>query len=121
MPRSLDHERPPESTLRAVVQSKARRTLSASQIEADPARVAEGWTRRFVIEGARAGEMMRLYEGLGYEVCADPIRGETVSNECVHCRLVVMLDFKMIYTRRRAQHEPAGGPAHVPRRKRRWE
>jgi hypothetical protein len=105
MPRPHDHERPAEHALQSLVQSEARRSLSASQIEADPARLAEGWSRRFIIEGARAGEMIRLYEELGYEVCADPIRGETVSNDCVDCRLVMMLDFKMIYTRRRERQE----------------
>ncbi len=99
------HERPPEHALQYIVQSEARRALSASQIEADPVRLAEGWSRRFIIEGARVEEMIRLYEGLGYEVCADPIRGETVSNDCVDCQLVMALDFKMIYTRRRDQQK----------------
>jgi hypothetical protein len=107
MPRPHDHERPPEHEHEHefIVPSEARRSLSASQIEADPARLAEGWSRRFIIEGARTGEMMRLYEELGYEVCADPIRGETVSSDCADCRLVIMLDFKMIYTRRRDRQE----------------
>lgn len=100
MSRRHDHERPAEEALRFIVRSEAERALSASQIEADPVRLAAGWSRRFIIEGARAAEMIRLYEDLGYEVCADPIRGETVSNGCADCRVVLALDFKMIYTRR---------------------
>lgn len=100
MPRGRDDERPLERALEFILESEAKRALSAAQIEADPARIAQGWTRRFIIEGARAAEMIRLYEELGYEVCADPIRGDSVSDECEDCRLVLALDFKMIYTRR---------------------
>ena len=101
MPGRHDQERPVERALEFIVESEAKRALSAAQIEADPARLADGWTRRFIIEGARVPEMIRLYEEVGYEVCADPIRGESVSDECEDCRLALTLDFRMIYTRRR--------------------
>ena len=74
----------------------------------DPRRVAEGWERRFVADEARAAEMMRLYEELGFETVADPIRTEDVSDACGDCRLVAALRFKMIYTRRRTASSGTG-------------
>lgn len=94
--------------LRFVVQGEARRLLSEEQIEANPARLAEGWERRFIADGARAEEMMRLYRELGFEVLAEPIEPEHVTDECEACWLVRRLHFQMIYTRKR---EPPARPA----------
>ncbi|HET7226590.1 MAG TPA: hypothetical protein VFK69_12855 [Candidatus Eisenbacteria bacterium] len=69
--------------------------------EADPARLAQGWERRFIAQGARLDEMMRLYEALGYEVAADPVSGGRPGVECEGCRLATGLGFKLIYTRSR--------------------
>ena len=68
--------------------------------EADPVRLAEGWERRFIAQGARLDEMMRLYEALGYEVVADPVSGGRSGVECEGCRLATQFEFKLIYTRR---------------------
>jgi hypothetical protein len=69
--------------------------------EADPARLAQGWERRFIAHGARLDEMVRLYEALGYEVVADPVSGGRPGVECEGCRLATGLGFKLIYTRSR--------------------
>ena len=45
--------------------------------------------------------MMRLYEELGYEVLAESIQPEHMGGDCGDCQLLIRLQFKMIYTRRR--------------------
>ena len=40
--------------LRSIALGEARRVLSDAQIEANPARLAEGWVRRFISDGPRA-------------------------------------------------------------------
>jgi hypothetical protein len=89
--------------LRFVVEGEARRVLSEAQIQADPARLAAGWERRFIADGARCEEMVRLYEELGYEVAADPILPEHAGVDCEDCQLVIRLRFRMIYTRGRGR------------------
>jgi hypothetical protein len=83
----------------APAQTEARRRAAESRLEADPARLADGWERRFVIEGPRAADLVRLYESLGFEVVADPVRAEDAAEDCNDCRVVALLDFRMIYTR----------------------
>ncbi len=87
-------------SLGSIVEQEARRVLSEAQLESDPARVADGWERRFVADGRRAEEMMELYRQLGFEVVADPIRPEHLSDDCQDCKLLMLLEFKMIYTRK---------------------
>ncbi len=74
----------------------------------DPVRIAQGWTRRFVVEARRAQEYIRLYESLGYEACADPVLSEQVAESCVNCRAALFLDFRAIYTRKPPHTEVAG-------------
>ncbi|HVB36915.1 MAG TPA: hypothetical protein VND92_00190 [Vicinamibacterales bacterium] len=78
-----------------------RRVFSEESIAADPARLAAGWERRFVADGRRAAEAAVLYESLGFEVAADPVKIESLDPDCADCQLVMLLDFKVIYTRRR--------------------
>jgi hypothetical protein len=92
-------------SLSRLVEAEARLALSAGMLEADPARLAEGWERRFVADGARADEAVALYREMGYEVVADPLRREDTRAECEGCQLIALLQFRMIYTRR----SPAGG------------
>ncbi|MDH3292112.1 MAG: hypothetical protein OEO20_10775 [Gemmatimonadota bacterium] len=87
-------------SLGPIVEQEARRMLSETQLTPDPARVADGWERRFIADGQRAKEMMALYRDLGFEVCADPITPEQVGDDCADCRLLMLLDFKTIYTRK---------------------
>lgn len=83
-----------------LVEAEARRALSESQLEGDPDLLAAGWERRFIADEARAGEATELYEKLGYEVCADPVRAEELEDDCEDCLLVARLRFVTIYTRR---------------------
>jgi hypothetical protein len=71
-------------------------------VKPDPARVAAGWEPRFTAFGARAREMMRLYQALGFEVIADPLRPEDAEPGCDDCQLLARIPFVTIYTRRRA-------------------
>ncbi|MGW8284011.1 MAG: hypothetical protein ACWGON_11990 [Gemmatimonadota bacterium] len=74
----------------------------------DPARIAEGWERRFIAEGRRAQEMADLYARLGYEVCVDPLGPGDLAEECADCALVELLHFRVVYTRRLPPEETAG-------------
>mgnify|MGYP001609933243 FL=1 len=91
----------PESPLASIVREEALRALAQAQIAADPARLAEGWERRFVVEARRASEYLDLYAILGFEVCADPVRREQVADDCDDCRIAHLTDFRTIYTRPR--------------------
>lgn len=68
--------------------------------DGDPARIAEGWERRFMAEEKRAQEMADLYARLGYEVCVDPLGPGDLAEECEDCALVELLQFRVVYTRR---------------------
>ena len=83
------------------MRQEARRALLEAQLSPDPKRIAEGWECRFVTDAQRAEEMVELYRQLGYEVCADPVRREDLEGECEDCALVMLLQFKTIYTRRK--------------------
>jgi len=87
--------------LSRLVRQEAQRVLSEAQLGPDPARVAEGWERRFIADGQRAEEAIRLYAELGFEVAADPLKPEEMAGECTDCQLLMLLQFKTIYTRRR--------------------
>jgi hypothetical protein len=96
--RDDEHAAKPLSFL---VQAEARRVLSEAQLEGDPQRLADGWERRFIADRQRAEEMTALYEELGFEVAADPIRPEDMDDDCEDCQLLAKLQFQMIYTRRK--------------------
>lgn len=87
--------------LSRLVRQEAHRILAEAQLGPDPARVADGWERRFIADGERAVEAIRLYEDLGFEVAADPLKPEELAGECTDCQLLMLLQFKTIYTRRR--------------------
>jgi hypothetical protein len=104
-----DPPRPPRhdtGAIDALLRAEAARSAASARLEADPARLAAGWERRFVIEARRAEECVRLYQALGFEVASDPVRGDDLVDDCTDCALVAQLDFRMIYTRR---GRPAGG------------
>jgi hypothetical protein len=89
--------------LGAMVEREAKRVLTEAQLAPDPQRLADGWERRFIADARRAEEVTALYEQLGFEVAADPIRPEQLGDECDDCQLA-LLQFKTIYTRpRRAE------------------
>ena len=99
MPRNQDgHE--VIKHLGSIVEVEARRAVSEAEIEPDPARIADGWTRRFVTDAKRADEAVELYRELGYQACADPVRQEEIKGDCEDCTLLILLQFKMVYTRK---------------------
>ena len=75
--------------------------FSEEALEGDPALLAQGWERRFMADGERAKEAVELYEELGYEVRAEPVRREDVADDCEDCQLLMLLKFQTIYTRKR--------------------
>ena len=84
-----------------IVEGEARRLLREDQLAPDPERLAQGWERRFVADGARAKEMIQLYEELGFEVVSDPVTPEQLDDDCADCALLAALKFQTIYTRRK--------------------
>ena len=93
--------------LASIVRGEAVRADSTERIQPDPARIADGWQRRFVIEKARTVDLVRLYEEGGFEVVLDPVAPELLSDECSDCRLVAALEYVQVYTRKREQGMPA--------------
>ena len=69
---------------------------------ANPDLVAQGWERRFVTDGRRLKEYAELYAAMGYEVQAEPIRAVEVGPDCLDCRLIMLLQFHTLYTRKRS-------------------
>jgi len=98
-----------EERLEALAEIEAWKARVAGSVEADPARLAQGWERRFVVEGTRAEEMMALYRELGYEVCADPVETKQLDHGCRECALVAALRFRTLYTRRPPVDPPPSG------------
>ncbi|MGE5176914.1 MAG: hypothetical protein ACM3JJ_11125 [Hyphomicrobiales bacterium] len=90
-----------------LVRAEAARVAASSRIRPDPERLAAGWERRFTIEARRAEEYVRLYEEAGFEVAADPVRPEQVEDDCGDCRVILALEYRTVYTRRRGER---GGP-----------
>ena len=100
-PRTLEGDRPARvSPLASLVRAEALRDEAAGRIRPDPARIAAGWERRFVIERGRAADLARLYVQAAFEVEMDPVPPELLDDECVDCRLVVQLDYVSLYTRK---------------------
>ncbi len=64
--------------------------------------VAQGWERRFVTDGRRLKEYVELYDSMGYEVLAEPVEAKAISPACTDCRLIMLLQFQTLYTRKRA-------------------
>jgi len=79
----------------------SERVLSESQLQADPALVAQGWERRFIADEQRAKEAMDLYSQLGFDVRAEPVRPEEMHEDCDDCKTVVAFRFVTIYTRKK--------------------
>jgi hypothetical protein len=91
----------PHVPLAALVRGEALRLEAGERIRPDPARIAAGWERRFVIERGRAPDFARVYEDAGYEVAMDPVPPELLSDDCTDCALVVKLEYVTLYTRPR--------------------
>ncbi len=92
--------------LAEIVRGEAIRADAEARIRPDPVRLAVGWERRFVIETARAGDLVRLYEDTGHEVAVDPVPADALAEQCDGCRIVFMREYVSIYTRRRPTAAP---------------
>jgi hypothetical protein len=99
-----------EERLGFVVEQAAQRAASGERLGPDPARIAAGWTQRFATDWRRAADAVALYERLGFEVCADPVRPDQLEEPCHQCWLASRLGLVMIYTRK-AGAAGAGGAA----------
>jgi hypothetical protein len=86
--------------LAGVVRGEALRADAEERIRPDPARLADGWERRFVIEQSRAADLVALYEHGGFEVVLDPVAPELLDDDCGDCRLVSAMQYVQLYTRR---------------------
>jgi hypothetical protein len=77
--------------------------MSARQFdfEPNPQLVAQGWKRRFMADRVRAKESIELYESMGYEVLAEPVRPAELRDECSDCKVVVYFSYVNIYTRKK--------------------
>ena len=64
--------------------------------------VTQGWERRFVTDGRRLREYVELYESMGYDVQAEPIQPGEIGPDCLDCRLIMLLQFHTLYTRKRS-------------------
>lgn len=98
--RSPDDRPPDVGRLAGVVRGEALRADAESRIRPDPELVGQGWQWRFALEQARAGDLVRLYEDAGFEVLLSPIRPEQLEDQCADCRLVAVLQYVALYTRR---------------------
>lgn len=84
------------------------RLLSEEQVRArwesasaaDPKLVEEGWAARFVTDRQRADEVVGLYRRLGFEVRLEPLRLRDLPEGCSDCRLMLLFQFSLVYTRR---------------------
>src|SRR3989338_2667040 len=68
----------------------------------DPWLVAEGWERRFMADHERLAEYTELYTSLGFEIRAETVRPDEISDQCADCRLIICRQFVTLYTRKRA-------------------
>ncbi|MEJ2264961.1 MAG: hypothetical protein P8X95_16065 [Anaerolineales bacterium] len=57
-----------------------------------------------VAQGAdpvRAKESIDLYESLGFEVRAEPVKPSELGDDCTDCQLVVCFSYVTLYTRKK--------------------
>jgi hypothetical protein len=87
-------------SLSLVVEQEARRFFSEAGLKPDPTLVAEGWQPRFIGDARQVKEATALYEELGFEVRAEPVPVEQMGDECTDCQVLILLQFKTIYTRK---------------------
>jgi hypothetical protein len=99
---------PRRAPLASLVRGEALRSEAGDRIRPDPARLAAGWERRFVIEKSRAADLVLLYAKSGFEVVEDPVAPELLEDECVDCKLVAQLEYVSVYTRRSGGTAPPG-------------
>jgi hypothetical protein len=62
----------------------------------------EGWTARTTIDEPRLGELVELYQELGFEVMLRPVSAAGSGDTCSVCVMADPDRFSTIYTRPRA-------------------
>ena len=92
---------PAAGPLASIVRGEAVRADAEERVKPDPARVADGWAYRFVIERSRVQDLVTLYEETGFEVAVDAVAPELLEDQCADCKLVMKLDYVQVYTRRK--------------------
>ena len=92
---------PDVKSLSRVVEQEARRFFSDAQLKPDPALVAQGWQPRFIGDARQVKEATDLYTELGFEVRAEPVPVEQMGDDCSDCQVLILLQFKTIYTRKK--------------------
>jgi len=90
-------------SLGLIVEQEARRFFSEAQLKPDPALVAEGWQPRFIADARQTKEATELYEELGFDVRAEPVPVEDMGEDCSDCQVLILLQFKTIYTRKKSR------------------
>lgn len=93
--------------LGAIVEGEARCMSSEAHLHPDPARVAGACKRHLLTDAVWAAGAVELYESLGFEVVADPVRPEEIGEACDTCRLLVLMQFRTIYAHRVTEAAPA--------------
>jgi len=83
-------------------ENAGRQSELLAEQPADPELVAQGWERRFVTDGRRLKEIVELYTATGFEVHLEPVQAREIGPDCEDCRLIMLLKFHTVYTRKRA-------------------
>jgi len=84
-----------------IVEQEARRFFSEAQLNPDPELVAQGWQPRFIGDARQTKEATELYQELGFEVRVEPVPVEEMGDDCSDCQVLILLQFKTIYTRKK--------------------
>ena len=87
--------------LSLIVELEAKRFFSEAQFEPNPALLAKGWTPRFIADKRQTDEATELYTQLGFEVLTEAVPTKKMNDDCSDCQIVVLLQFKIIYTRKK--------------------
>jgi hypothetical protein len=64
-----------------------------------------GWQHRFEAEAIRTGELIDLYQDLGFEVTTRKIAPQEIGPECAGCAIVACQRYVALYTRRPTEHD----------------
>lgn len=68
-------------------------------VRTDPELVAEGWTRRFLADEARAAEACEAYGAAGFEVRLQRLTPADFGERCQACAATACGAYVVVYTR----------------------
>jgi hypothetical protein len=69
---------------------------------------AKGWDRQNSIDEPRLGELVKMYEDLGFEVHLEPLHRDEL-DECDQCMTAEPRRYKTIYIRPRTEGKAGSG------------